>query len=294
MSFDIDRMNKLPLEARFFDVNELWYFPNRWVIKMLYPLPISPTQITITSLFAGLVSVCFFTVNSNNGLVLGALFLYLKIFLDNLDGNLARVRGEVSRLGRFLDSLTDFVVSFLIYFVLSLRLVDETGDQWYWFLGSLALLSCLLHCSYFVFYLVRYTSIVGTYRYNRTDETISKEDNEDYRKGKLPKLVYFFQKCHIFVYGWQDKLVENLDRISRRLALGKSYNKFSDIDWYKDKTFLSLVSPLCLCTNNMILVIFSMLDQVGLGFFFIVLVGNFYLFGLQCVKILKGVKRVVV
>ena len=117
MSFDIERMNKLPPEARFFDINELWYYPNRWVVKFLYPLPVTPNQITLASLVAGLVSVGCYMVYSKAGLIFGALFLYLKIFLDNVDGNLGRVRGEVSRLGRFLDSLTDFIVSFLIYFV---------------------------------------------------------------------------------------------------------------------------------------------------------------------------------
>jgi len=113
MSFDIERMNKLPPEARFLDINDFWCFPNRWVVKSLYPLSITPTQITILSLVAGLVSVCCYMIDSSVGLMWGALFLYLKIFLDNVDGNLARVKGEVSRLGRFLDSLIDFIVSFL-------------------------------------------------------------------------------------------------------------------------------------------------------------------------------------
>ena len=81
-------------------------------------------------------------------------------------------------MGRFLDSLTDFVINFLVYLVLTLRLVDETGNSLYWFLGALALLSCLMHCSYFVFYLVKYTSIVGTYLCNRVDENINEEDNK--------------------------------------------------------------------------------------------------------------------
>ena len=132
MSFDIERMNKLPPGARFFDINELWYYPNRWVVKFLYPLPVTPNQITLASLVAGLVSVGFYMIDSKVGLIWGALFLYLKIFLDNVDGNLARVRGETSRLGRFLDSLTDFIISFLIYLVLTLRLVDETNNSLYW------------------------------------------------------------------------------------------------------------------------------------------------------------------
>ena len=290
MSFDINRMNKLPPEARFFDVNDLWYFPNRWVINFLYPLPVTPTQITIVSLLAGLISFGCYTIDSSTGLIWGALFLYLKIFLDNVDGNLARVRGEVSRLGRFLDSLTDFIVSFLIYFALTSRLFNETSDSWYWFLGSFAFLSCLLHCSYFVFYLVRYTSTVGTYLYNRVDENFSEEDSEAYKKGELSALVYFLQRCYIFLYGWQDKAIEYFDHVSRQLAFRKNRDKPLDTDWYMNKAFLTWVSPLCLCTNNMAIVLFSLIDQTELGFLFIVVVGNVYLLGLQSRKILKTIK----
>ena len=79
MSFDIEKMSKLPPGARFLDINDFWYFPNRWVVKFLYPLPITPTHITIISLIAGLVSVRFYMIDTSAGLMWGAFFLYLKI-----------------------------------------------------------------------------------------------------------------------------------------------------------------------------------------------------------------------
>lgn len=280
-------MNKLPLEARFLDVNDFWCFPNRWVVKFLYPLSITPTQITIISLIAGLVSVCCYMIDSSVGLMWGALFLYLKIFLDNVDGNLARVKGEVSRLGRFLDSIIDFTVSFLVYLVLTLRLVSETSNSLYWFLGGIAFLSCLIHCSYFVFYLVQYTSISGTYLSNRADESITEEDNKAYDRGDLPMLVFFLQRSHIFLYGWQDKTIDWLDRLSKKLGSKSKSQGLAENSWYGDKVFLTLISPLCLCTNNMLLVFFSLADAIEFGFWFIVVVGNFYLLLLQILKIIK-------
>ena len=59
MSFDIEKMNKLPVEARFFDVNEIWYFMNRWVVRLLYPTSVTPNQITVLSLVFGLASAGF-------------------------------------------------------------------------------------------------------------------------------------------------------------------------------------------------------------------------------------------
>ena len=244
MSFDIERMHKLAPEARFVDVNDFWCFPNRWVVKFLYPLSITPTQITILSLIAGLASAYCYMVDSSTGLMCGALFLYLKIFLDNVDGNLARVKGEVSRLGRFLDSLVDFIVSFLIYLVLTLRLVSDTNDSLYWFLGGLAFLSCLIHCSYFVFYLVQYTSISGTYLCNRADESITEEDSTAYDRGDLSMLVCLLQRSHILLYGWQDKTIEWFDRLSKKLGSRIKSQRLSGNSWYGDKVFLTLMTCL--------------------------------------------------
>jgi len=218
----------------------------------------------------------------------GALFLYLKIFLDNVDGNLARVKGEVSRLGRFLDSLIDFIVSFLVYLVLTLRLVSETNNSLYWYLGGLAFLSCLMHCSYFVYYLVSYTSISGAYLCNRTDENITEEDNEAYDRGDLSRLVCFLHRFHVLLYGWQDKTIEWFDRLSKRLGSKRNPQKLSRSEWYGDKVFLTLISPLCLCTNNMLLVFFSLLNEIEFGLWFIVVVGNFCLLILQVWKIIKA------
>ena len=288
MSFDIERMNKLPPEARFLDINDFWCFPNRWVVKFLYPLSITPTQITILSLIAGLVSVCCYMIDSSVGLMWGALFLYLKIFLDNVDGNLARVKGKVSRLGRFLDSLIDFIVSFLVYLVLTIRLVSETNNSLYWYLGGLAFLSCLMHCSYFVYYLVSYTSISGTYLCNRADENITEEDNEAYHRGDLSRLVCFLHRFHVLLYGWQDKAIEWFDRLSKSLGSKRNLQKLSRSEWYGDKVFLTLISPLCLCTNNMLLVFFSLLNEIEFGLWFIVVVGNSCLLILQVWKIIKA------
>jgi phosphatidylglycerophosphate synthase len=287
MSFNIEKMHKLSVDVRFLDLNDLWYFPNRWVVRWLYPLPVTASQVTVCSLLMGVAAAGCYLVDSYSSLVWGAAFLYGKIFLDNVDGNLARARGEVSRLGRFLDSLTDFMVSVLVYVAITWRLVSETDDLWFWFLGGTALLACLLHCSYFVFYLVNYSSRAGSYRLNRVDENISKEDRESYERKELSPLVYFLQRCHAWVYGWQDRLIGYIDRVSQRLALGQNPTQVLVDGWYADKMFLTLSSPLCLCTNNMGLVVFSLLDRLDLGLILIVVLGNVYLTGLQVWKVLR-------
>ena len=283
---DLEKMNKLPEAERYFDLNILWYFANRWVIRVLYPLPVTANQITVVTLVMGLIAVGCFLVPSYSGLLWGGIFFYAKIFFDNVDGNLARVRGETSRVGRFLDSITDFVVTVLVYLALTFHLVRETGEAGLWLLGFFALLSASVQCSYFVFYLVSHTSRVGAYSRNRVDESVSAKDREDLESGTLGTTELCLQRMHVFFYGWQDRLIESVDRVSRKYA-GVRQDEAHSSQWMADKLFLTLSSPLCLCTNNMLVVLFALLDQVQWGLIAVALFMNIYLVGLQGWKVMR-------
>ena len=286
-SIDFDKIEKLPAGCRFFDVNELWYFPNRWVIRFLYPLPVSANTITWLAMAMGLMAAGFYVSSADTALVWGAVFLYGKLFLDNVDGGLARLRGEESRLGRFLDSFSDFVVSVLVYGAITFRMAQDSSNPGFiWMLGLTALISSLLQCSYWVYYYVSYTDWVGSYAKNRTDETITEEDREAAESGELSDAVLFLQRFHNWAYGWQDALIAALDRISREAA-DYQENEEHRKRWVADKGFLARMGPLCVCTNTMVLVVLSLLNQLELFLVLVVFLGNTYLLVLQGWKIVQ-------
>ena len=286
MDFDIEKMNKLPAEERFFDVNEIWYFMNRWVVRLLYPTSITPNQITFLSLVFGLASAGFYVSGIPDALVWGAICLYGKVFLDNVDGNLARVRGTTSRFGRFLDSLADFLVTILVYIAVTMYLVRTTGVQEYWVLGLLGLLFCFMQSTFFVFYLVNYTSRVGSYEKNRVDESVTEEDKRQAEEGQTDPWDLRLQTLFVLAYGWQDEAVKKLDAMCKRLS-HVSDTEEALRSWYSDKRFLAWVSPLCLCTNNVMLVFFSLLGQLELFMILLVSFMNIYSLGLLSWKIFK-------
>ena len=284
MDLDIEKMNKLPAGERFFDVNEIWYFMNRWVVRLLYPTSVTPNQITFLSLVFGLASSWFYVSGIPDALVWGALFLYGKVFLDNVDGNLARVRGTTSRFGRFLDSLADFLVSVLVYIAVTVYLVRTKGMQEYWVLGLLGLLTGFMQSTFFVFYLVNYTSRVGSYEKNRVDESVTEEDKRKVEEGQTDPWDLRLQTMFVWAYGWQDKALEQLDAMCRKLA---QVSDTEEARWYSDKKFLAWISPLCLCTNNVMLVFFSLLDQLELFMILLVTFMNVYALGLLAWKVFK-------
>ena len=285
MKLDLEKMNKLPAKARFIDANEIWYFMNRWVVYLLYPTSVTPNQITFISLFFGLTSAGLYVSGNPNALMWGAVFLYGKIFLDNVDGNLARVRGTTSRFGRFLDSLTDFLVTVLVYIAITVHLVQKTGIPEYSTLGLFGLLACFLQSTFFVFYLVNYTSRVGSYEKNRVDESVTEEDKRKVAEGETDAWDLRLQTLFAWAYGWQDKAIESLDIMCRRFARVPAAEE-ALWNWYSDRKFLGWISPLCLCTNNMMLVIFSLMGQLELFLILLVSFMNIYGLGLLVWKTL--------
>ena len=217
----------------------------------------------------------------------GALFLYGKLFFDNVDGGLARLRGESSRLGRFLDSSSDFAVSVLVYGAITWRVAQHSSNPGFiWILGFLALVSSLLQCSYWVYYYVNYSDWVGSYAKNRTDETITEEDREAAESGELSDVALFLQRFHNIAYGWQDALIAALDRFSRAVADYQDNDEHRE-RWVADKTFLTRMGPLCVCTNTMALVVLSLFNQLELFLILVVFAGNGYLLTLQGWKIIQ-------
>ena len=285
MKLDLEKMNKLPAKARFIDANEIWYFMNRWVVYLLYPTSVTPNQITFISLFFGLTSAGLYVSGNPNALMWGAVFLYGKIFLDNVDGNLARVRGTTSRFGRFLDSLTDFLVTVLVYIAITVYLVQKTGIPEYSILGLFGLLACFLQSTFFVFYLVNYTSRIGSYEKNRVDESVTEEDKRKVAEGETDAWDLRLQTLFAWAYGWQDKAIESLDIMCRRFARVPAAEE-ALWNWYSDRKFLGWISPLCLCTNNMMLVIFSLMGQLELFLILLVSFMNIYGLGLLVWKTL--------
>ncbi|MGC4088887.1 MAG: CDP-alcohol phosphatidyltransferase family protein [Polyangiaceae bacterium] len=79
--------------------------------KALYPTPISPNLVTVISIIWGLVASVYMFVDTPWHLQIAGVSLFLSAVFDCADGQLARMRGTSSVLGRMLDGAADLVVS---------------------------------------------------------------------------------------------------------------------------------------------------------------------------------------
>ena len=97
------------------------------LVMLLAPTPITPNQVTILSGVVGLVAgivIGMAPVTRPLQVSLGGTLFYLAILLDCADGQLARLRGQSSMVGRMLDGVIDVVPTaavFTGFFIFLLR-----------------------------------------------------------------------------------------------------------------------------------------------------------------------------
>lgn len=112
-------------------------------------LGVHPNTVTIISIFLGAGSGWMFYHTDFYHNILGIALLMTANFLDSTDGQLARLTGQKTLLGRVLDGFAGDVWFFSIYFFLCLRLMetkmpllDADWGLFIWLLAFLAGVIC--------------------------------------------------------------------------------------------------------------------------------------------------------
>jgi CDP-diacylglycerol--glycerol-3-phosphate 3-phosphatidyltransferase len=85
-------------------------------------LGITPNTLTISGLVGNLIGAYFLAIGS---FMVGGFILLAMGAIDALDGTMARLRGEPSDFGAFVDSVTDRYSEFVIYAGLLFYAVNE-------------------------------------------------------------------------------------------------------------------------------------------------------------------------
>ncbi len=81
-------------------------------VPVLRRLRVPPPAVVLANAVAGLAAA---VVLANGELLAAAVLLQVKTLLDNLDGQLARATGQVTLVGRYLDTLADLVVNAALF-----------------------------------------------------------------------------------------------------------------------------------------------------------------------------------
>lgn len=120
-----------------------------WAV-VLRRLHVHPIAVTLVGIVLGCLSGWFFYHADLRSTICGIALLVVANWMDCADGQLARMTGRTSLIGRILDGFMGDAWFFCIYFALCLRMMDEplpgcasqTWGWWIWLLGAWAGLHC--------------------------------------------------------------------------------------------------------------------------------------------------------
>jgi len=115
-------VDKVTSKKTFSDYLRLWF---RWFLdplgRFFLRLGLTPNMMTMLGLLGNAVGAYYL---ARGEMLAGGLFVLLMGPVDALDGTMARLRGEASDFGAFVDSVTDRYSELIIY-----------GGLLYYFLG---------------------------------------------------------------------------------------------------------------------------------------------------------------
>ena len=192
-------MSKLPKEHQFIDLSDYGRPFARIIANSLKTTKFTPVDVTIAFVISGLIGVFFIF---KGYYFAAAFFLILKSILDAADGELARIKETPSYTGRFLDSVSDIILNFIIFITI-------------WVLTDTSLLLTFL-----AFFGIQLQGTLYNYYYvilrNRFDGDTTSRVFEDKTPIALPgekqknvNILFFLYKAF---YGVFDKIIYALDK----------------------------------------------------------------------------------
>ncbi|HEY4120388.1 MAG TPA: CDP-alcohol phosphatidyltransferase family protein [Byssovorax sp.] len=101
-----------------------------WISKRIVDLPISPNAVTIVTFFIGVAGAALCARGTYAGFLAGAACMQANSILDGVDGELARVRFQHSKIGQWLDTIADDVSNALYYVGIGVGALSSKYAPW--------------------------------------------------------------------------------------------------------------------------------------------------------------------
>lgn len=176
----------------------------------------TPNAITILSIFSGVLAGHLFYYNNIYINIIGVILLVMSGVLDSADGQLARMTGTCSRIGRVLDGIAGYLWFVSIYFHLFLRFVPAQGSPLFYTLFAAGILSHSVQSAMADYYRNAHLFFVfGNGEFDNTGN-LKKQFNEN--KGKMSLIEMLFTLFYIHYTLEQEFLTGNLQKFKKYYA----------------------------------------------------------------------------
>lgn len=192
-------MSKLTAQDQFLDLSDYGRPFGKFLANQLKNTRFTPVHVTILFGISGLIAIVCIT---NNYFLSAGFFIILKSGIDAADGELARLKKTPSYFGRYLDSVFDIVLNFLILMAICYA---SKATIWVTLLAFIGIqLQGTLYNYYYV--ILRNKSVGGD-----ATSKIFEYKTPKALPGETQKSVTILFGIYTIVYGVFDKIIHFLD-----------------------------------------------------------------------------------
>ena len=193
-------MSKLTAQDKFLDLSDYGRPFGKFLANGLKNTKFTPIHVTLLFGVSGLIAIyCIL----NNYFLAAGFFIVLKSGIDAADGELARLKKTPSYFGRYLDSVFDIFLNFLL--LITICYVSKTLIGF----AILAFIAIQLQGTLYNYYYVilRNKSVGGD-----TTSKVFEYKTPKALPGETQKSVDILFRIYTIVYGVFDKIIHSLDK----------------------------------------------------------------------------------
>lgn len=261
-------------------LDRIFYRPIGFQIaRLLRNTGITPNQITILSIFVGVAAGIMFYYPVLSYTLIGILLLVCANILDCVDGQLARLTGIKSEIGRILDGLAGDFWFATIYVALAWRLMNEYGTPWFFLLAVMSGLSHLVQANITDYYKTLHLYFIDK---EKGKEFESLEAVKEKQRNMPSGINKFFFRLYVYYSTLQIRLTPQLQKMLAALKASYGDDIPDDIRLrFRKKSNKLMKRYLDLMTFNgrtVVMFIFLLTGYVWLYFLYEFIVLNIILF----------------
>jgi len=239
-------------------------------VKLIYPLPITPNQLSVAAMVMGIISGVYFAGGTPVDYTWAAIFYAIYYLFDLSDGQVARLKKNGTRLGRIIDGIADYVTHGAIYIGLGIGLAKTSGEPLEsWLLVLITLFSLLFQVVLFDYYRNRYLQYVysGVSLYGEDLQAFKDEYYNLKQRGGSSVSLFIY-----YVYLKYLRLQQFFTKDN--VEIPPSFDK--DDFLRKNKTIIRLWSFMGSSLHITLLIVLALVNRIQLYFYLLLFVINAY------------------
>ncbi len=235
------------------------------LVKLIYNTNITPNQISSVALLFGILSGVLYGFGTYEFLLLGSASFFICNTLDCMDGQLARLKKNGTKIGRVIDGFIDYTTSVSVFLGLGIAMTKITGDPLYsWLLTVAAGISKALQNMLFDNYRNLYLELVYG-KASDIDAEIEEYTEEWERLNR--EGGSFTDKMLVKSYIGYSRIQKKLTKHMTLKATPESYK-------HSNKLILRLWSWIGSTTHMVALIICTVLNRIDIYLILTVTAGN--------------------